>query len=1226
MNNQLLDDSSCWPPLLARRVEEVCNRFEAARKAGQRPRIEVYLAGVDEPDRSILLRELLALELEYSTRQGEEPTPQEFEHLFPQHRELIRQAFDDLLSPTPRAACVTDEARQGRLEKRTTPQSDTPLSATYPTTPELALDGGTPVWPGPEHDPVPPTLPGYEIQGVLGRGGMGIVYLARDRRLDRLVALKMMLPTAEATERSRFRTEAQAVARLQHPHIVQIYEVGEHDGLPYFALEYVEGGNLRDKLADIPLPADQAARLVEVISRAVHFAHQRGIIHRDLKPANILLAPHPKSERHPSEENGALPAPTLESEFRISDFLPKIADFGLAKRLDQDSGQTRTGALVGTPSYMAPEQAGGKNQEIGPATDVYSLGALLYALLTGRPPFQAATVLETLEQVRLQEPVRPTQLQPKVPRDLETICLKCLLKEPRKRYASAEALAEDLRCFLAGEPIRARPTSLRERGLKWVKRRPMAAALAAVVAVASLSLLVGAFLYQEQRTRVAKGDARIAEGELRDLKRVTAVRNEVQELLPQADAAIAREDWPEAKGLLDRALDKVSPEPALTDLAVRIKESQGKVRQRERVRDSVRKFSSLYDETMFHLTPFTGADLPANLEAGRQAALTALALFGATPGQAKPLALGNAITPEEAGLVTAGCYELLLVLAESLAKENPGQSLVILDQANQLGLHTRVYHLRRARYLRLLHDASAADEEKEAVRQKAVGALDHFLIAVDLHRQSMLPAAVRQLEEALRVQPDHFWAHYFLAVCYLQGHQVSDLLIAKLHLDSCLRQKNFEWAHLLRGWARTQLGEFVAADQDFSAALKLKREDRDVHYAVLVNRGFLRTRQAAYFETPIGWPLYHRYFSQAVDSFSEAIRLKPDSYQAYMRLAKVYQRQNNLPAALDQMSKAIDTAQQSVKAERLGSSALVRLYQDRADLHRQRHDLKSALADLDLAVQVEPRGTNSGLLADVHAARGQILHSTKDYAEAVDAYDMALRIREKFPDVYLWRAEAQLELRHFVEAIRSFDGYFQHGGKPRADVYRKRAQARAKLHQYSDTIADYTLALRLEPNADTYANRGWIHVVAGAHPLALKDFEEAIRLDPKNGDAHNGRGLMRAKLALANADLVDADADAREALRLGPENARHLWSAARIYAELVGRIDAGLDQRQNRVLATRFDYQHEALQLIRQALALTDAAERASFWEGKIEKDKTFRPIQSSPGYAQLRTEFARSR
>jgi serine/threonine protein kinase/Tfp pilus assembly protein PilF len=1212
MNNQILDDSSCWPPLLARRVEEVCNRFEAARKAGQRPRIEVYLAGVDEPERAILLRELLALELEYSTKQGEGPTPQEFEHLFPQHQEIIRQAFDDLLSPTPRVSSVNDEAHHERLEKRTAPQADTPLSATYPTTPGLALDGGTPVWPGPEHDPVPPTVPGYEIQGVLGRGGMGIVYLARDKRLDRLVALKMMLATAEATERSRFRTEAQAVARLQHPHIVQIYEVGEHDGLPYFALEYVEEGNLRDKLADIPLPPDQAAKLVEVISRAVHFAHQRGIIHRDLKPANILLAPspkseirNPKSEKHSSGVNGGLAAPTLESEFRISNFLPKIADFGLAKRLDQDSGQTRTGALVGTPSYMAPEQAVGKNQEIGPATDVYALGALLYALLTGRPPFQAATVLETLEQVRLQEPVRPTQLQPKVPRDLETICLKCLQKEPRKRYASAEALAEDLRCFLAGEPIRARPTSVKERGLKWVKRRPMAAALAAVVTLAAASLITGAFLYQEQGKR-------FLEAELRDQQRVAALGNDAHDLFLLGETAKGREELSRAKELLGQALAKIDGEDSLADLAERIRDSLAEVDRRLAV---IGEFWRLHNEAIFQGTIITGGDLPTSMAASRRAALGALALFGMTDDPNSRLVFETSFKAEEKKVLYAGCYELILVLAESFAQDRPRDALATLEQARRLGLRTKAYHLRRARYLEMLGDRSAGQEKEEAAQCPAAGALDHFLMGFDFHTHDQPIAAIGEFEEALRDQPDHFWARYFLAVSYMRLPQPPSRS-ARDCLTACLvKQPDFPWLYVLRGFAHGQLGLHKPAEEDFQQALKHK-PSVEAQYAVFVNRGVLRTRQAVLHEMLAVWLPFRPNFDPAVADFQQAIRLKPERYQAYMNLAKAYQDQKNLVAAQDQLEKAIGISRPLVQTKELEPSAMTRLYQFRAELHRQQHDLKAALADLDLAIQVEPLDAKSEILADVHAARGQILHSTKDYARAVDAYDAALRVRENYPDVYLWRAEAQFELPQFEQAIRSFDGYFQHGGKPRAAIFRKRAQAQAQLHKYAEAIADYTLALRLEPRADTYANRGWIYVVNGAIKSALDDFEEAIRRDPKNGDAYNGRGLMRAKLGWSG-----ADADAWEALRLGPENARHVWSAARIYAELVGHIDKSRDQRRTTLIA-KSDYQRQAVQLLRRALLLTDAAERESFRQGKIQKDPTFDPIRSIPLYDELIRDF----
>jgi WD40 repeat protein len=327
-------------------------------------------------------------------------------------------------------------------------------------------------------------VPGHEILSELGRGGMGVVYQARQTKLGRLVALKMILSGAHAgaTDLARFRTEAEAVARLQHTNIVQIFEVGEHDGLPYFSLEFCGGGSLERKLNGTPLPPREAVALVEQLARAMHAAHQKGVVHRDLKPANVLLA---------------------------DDGTPKVTDFGLAKKLDE-AGQTATGSVMGTPSYMAPEQAGGKSGEIGPAADVYALGAILYECLTGRPPFKAATAMDTLLQVVADDPLPPTRLAPRTPRDMEIICLKCLQKEPQRRYAGADGLADDLRHFLSGEPITARPVGTLERAAKWVRRRPAAAALlgVSVVAAFGFGLLLDRARREADARRAVEADLR----------------------------------------------------------------------------------------------------------------------------------------------------------------------------------------------------------------------------------------------------------------------------------------------------------------------------------------------------------------------------------------------------------------------------------------------------------------------------------------------------------------------------------------------------------------------------------------------------------------------------------------------------------------------------------------------------------------------------------------------
>ena len=342
-----------------------------------------------------------------------------------------------------------------------------------------------------------PAIPGYEIRAELGRGGMGVVYLASQVKAKRLVALKMILNTAwhRAEDRMRFEIEVEALAQLKHPNIVAVYEVGAFEDQPYFSLEYVDGGTLAQALAraERPLSARRAAAMVETLARAVHSAHQCGIVHRDLKPANILL-----SRDRDADSGAGSDDPGWGTV--------KIADFGLAKHIGGDNGLTQTGQVLGTPSYMAPEQAS-SGGTVGTPADVHALGAILHELLVGRPPFKADTPWETMMQLVHQPVLPPSHWRKGVPRDLETICLRCLEKDPHRRYPGADALAEDLRRYLAGEPIRARRVGELERVWKWARRRPavaglLALALASLVAGTAVSTLFG--LAARRQARAAK--------------------------------------------------------------------------------------------------------------------------------------------------------------------------------------------------------------------------------------------------------------------------------------------------------------------------------------------------------------------------------------------------------------------------------------------------------------------------------------------------------------------------------------------------------------------------------------------------------------------------------------------------------------------------------------------------------------------------------------------------
>lgn len=432
---------------------------------GARPNLAEFLDAVPGAERSDLLTELLAVELHYRRRRGECPRPDEY------------TGFGIDLNP---------------LWFAEHPALATPSVGRDDQTLDAAGSGS-----GVDPEPLPRGFADYELLAVIARGGMGIVYQARHMQLNRIVALKTILAGELATsaEVMRFRTETEAVAALQHPHIVPIYEVGAFKGQHYYTMQLIEGGSLKEHAARLLGHPREAARLMAHVADAVQYAHSKAILHRDLKPANILL-----SGAGAATDRSAL--------------VPFVTDFGLAKRLEGDHAQTRSDALLGTPAYMAPEQAAGGSRRVGTAADIYGLGAILYELLVGRPPFAADSVLALLQRVQSDEPTPPHHVVPTVPRDLETICLKCLQKEPHRRYPSAAALADDLRRFLDGKPITARPVGTTERVTKWIRRRPAVAALTALlllVVVTGAALIVWNWrvaVFHEKEKDLALKDAK----------------------------------------------------------------------------------------------------------------------------------------------------------------------------------------------------------------------------------------------------------------------------------------------------------------------------------------------------------------------------------------------------------------------------------------------------------------------------------------------------------------------------------------------------------------------------------------------------------------------------------------------------------------------------------------------------------------------------------------------
>lgn len=1058
---------------IERSVSELCGRFEEAWRKGARPDIATFLPA-DGTLRSALLPELVLRDMEQRARSHEPVRADEYLARFPELSDVAETA----------QRLREAESRLAERESKGADQSTIadPREGMPAAKAEAAAD-----W---------PSVPGYEILAVLGTGGMGVVYRARQIGLNRLVALKMIRDAALAgpQDRLRFRKEAEAVARLVHPNVVQIHDIGECGGLPYFALEYCALGSLAAYLQGAPLEPRRAAQLIQTLALAVDAAHQAGIIHRDLKPGNVLLQPAGPGAEH---------AP--------ANFMPKIADFGLAKTLgDADaSGQTASGQVVGTPSYMAPEQARGVTKEggIGPAADVYALGAILYELLTGRPPFRAASVWETVHQVIHDEPVAPIRLNPATPRDLDTICLKCLHKEPARRYDSAAALADDLERLLEGKPIRARRVGPVERTIKWTRRNKAMAAFLAALAVLVIGGVAAGFWFQEDRR------ARRDEDHVRVQKSQEAI-----------EAALDRADAPRCQ--LHATLAKPGGVFELLNDPARW---QGHLQNAAAALATAKNLLAGAKKGAYPDLDERAARLESNLRADEADRLLAEDLeririerSAIVDGQFDFETANNdyaaAFARVDPGILTDPATQVAARLAQARIKEHLVAALddwaYVAVMAAKTELLERLLEIARL----TAPDPAFGDRLRrvdnwsnpQALAKTLQGAKDAPLTAVQLALIGVMltrndpDAGAAWMRQAQARYPGDFWLNYLLGNMFSKTDPVE--AAGFLRAAIAVRPNSAAAYHGL-GVALVEQKKTAEAIAAYRKAVKLDSKLAGA-YRNLAN--VLRSEKR---------------YAEAVDAYRKSLDADPRSAAGYTGLGNVFRDQKKLADAMRAYEKAIeldpnfayahnglgnsflDQGQlaQAARAYRKAITADARFgaaYNGLGHVLRLQGKLPEAHAAYAKAIELEPKS------AAAHDGLGAVLRDQKSPADAVQAFRKAIELDATSFSAYNNLGNALNDQKLFAEAMAAFEKAIALNPKSAVPYnnlghslrdQKKLPAAAAALRQALDLDPGYSLAHR---------NLGLVLRDQQNPAEALAEFEKAIACDPKNEHAHYDLGNL----------------------------------------------------------------------------------------------------------------------
>lgn len=1043
-----------------------------------------------------------------------------------------------------------------------------------------------------------PNIEGYVILRELGRGGMGVVYKAKQIDLKRIVALKMILHQGYLARETltRFRTEADALARITHPGIVQVYEISEHEGQAYFTLEYCGGGSLAREIKRGPFAPPKAAGVVEQLARAIHFAHEANIIHRDLKPGNILR--------------------TTLGQY-------KITDFGLAKKLDIEENLTQSGAIIGTPGYMSPEQASGDIDRLGPACDIYALGVILYECVTGRVPFRAQSVMDAVIQAVTLEPVAPTQLEPKTPKDLETIILKCLHKTPERRYRTALELADDLGRFLRGEPILGRPASRTERAWKWGRKHPAtsaAMAMSVFALIAALGLIV--WKNQELESEVATAIQREADAqsELQAKRQLDQQKGDIQAALNEARDAERDGRWDVMMAATHRAIaigdlrtelaaerEEAKILQARAESEIRLTEqvaaNQQLLNDLDRARDQVRTLSS----------PFTNLDLRTRNTALTEASAVGLNLVGLSPDADPELNLPPGITPDQEREIREGCFELYLALADAAAVKLEGEDaaagvararagIVLLDRASRLLEGDASWSRRKADLLKQAGDQNgAARLEIEGQKREPKTAFDYFMLGENSYRLGDAEHAKLALNESLRLDPGYFWAQYYLALTVLQAQSKSPAE-ARTYMNFCIERKpEFDALYIVRGIANLRLFDYPHAEEDFTKALELAAAPL-TRFGIYVNRATLR--------------LQVRDRAGALSDLQAARELKPTERRLYTLFAQIYWAEGDTKKALAELSKGIE---QHPRGDSL-------LYSTRAYYRRKSGDPSGALADLDQAIALEPRG-GARAIAD-RFERARLLLDARQFDRVIAECDETLGLggvaflkANRIAALRL-KAEALAETQKYSAALDVWEEASLLGWKPSTEEYRFRGLCQAKMGRLFEAVADLTQAIEKNPAAANLTERGWLYLRTNAMQRAFDDFDAALKLTT-TADALGGRALART----SRGDFRQGVKDAEEALAQAGASKRALLACARVYSLAADQVAIPPRGKQPRVadLDLRARYQEKAADLLAKTVESLPTTDRAAFW-AELRKDDSLQPLAKVPAFAKLDKQYSTAR